>query len=276
VGQLLFYVPDAVDPRFTTPGAWFTCSGTLLTSTLVLTAGHCTYAIGADGAETSSAGGAGGNDVWIAFDEAPDFSGLPPSSGYVPDGNAQRYADWSTWLNAHSGWVRGTAHPHPQYDDAAFVLHDLGVVVLEEPVTASGGKFSHGQLAPLGYLDQFLTSPKNTQRFTPVGYGLNKVLPTGSEGGDTREKASVLLLDLRGVYGIPPGTSVKFSANNGKKHRGGTCFGDSGGPVFDGATNVVVAVTSFGISPNCTGTDGGYRTDQQDDLDFLAGFGVTP
>jgi hypothetical protein len=38
----------------------------------------------------------------------------------------------------------------------------------------------------------------------------------------------------------------------------------------------VVAVTSFGINPNCTGTDDEYRIDQADDLAFLAGFGVSP
>jgi hypothetical protein len=35
-------------------------------------------------------------------------------------------------------------------------------------------------------------------------------------------------------------------------------------------------VTSFGFSPNCTGIDGAYRIDQDDDFAFLAGFGVTP
>ena len=30
VGQLLFYVPDAVDPRFDDPGGWFNCTGTLI------------------------------------------------------------------------------------------------------------------------------------------------------------------------------------------------------------------------------------------------------
>jgi hypothetical protein len=276
VGQVLFYVPDAVDSRFTTPGAWFSCSGTLLTPTIVLTAGHCAFAIGDDGAPTTASGGDGGNDVWMNFSEAPDYTGFPASADYIPNNNQQRYVDRAAWLNAHPAWIRATAHPHPEYEDAVFFLHDLGVLVLDEAVTPSGGEFSRGQLAPLNYLDQFLASPKNTQRFTPVGYGLTKVLPIGVEGGDTREKASVLLLDLRGVFGIPPGTSVKFSANNGKKHQGGTCFGDSGGPVFDGVTNVIVAVTSFGVSPNCTGTDGGYRVDQQDDLDFLATFGVTP
>ena len=44
VGELLFYVPDAADSRFDDPGGWFTCSGTLLNSTIVVTAGHCTSA----------------------------------------------------------------------------------------------------------------------------------------------------------------------------------------------------------------------------------------
>jgi hypothetical protein len=269
-------VPDEVDPRFTDPGAWFTCSGTLLSPTLVLTAGHCTHAVGLDGAETSSSGGDGGNDIWINFSEAPDFTGLPPSADYIPDDNAGRYAARAQWLNDHPAWVRGTATSHPDFDPAAFFLHDVGVVVLEAPVAIASGQFSRGQLPPLRYLDRFLSSPKNEQRFTPVGYGLTRSQPKLTEGGDTREKASSKLITLKGVFGIPEGVAVKFSNNNGSKHSGGTCFGDSGGPVFDGATNLIVAVTSFGINENCRGTDGGYRLDQADDLAFLAGFGATP
>ena len=46
VGELLFFVPDEPDSRFDDPGAWFTCSGTLLNDHVVLTAGHCTYGVG--------------------------------------------------------------------------------------------------------------------------------------------------------------------------------------------------------------------------------------
>src|SRR4029078_11380588 len=78
------------------------------------------------------------------------------------------------------------------------------------------------------------------------------------------------------------GVDVGWSSNNGKPHRGGTCFGDSGGPTFptgDGKPsndNVVLTVTSFGIDENCSAGGGGYRLDQPDDLAFLATFGLTP
>ncbi len=271
VGQLLFFIPDEIDPRFTDPGAWFSCSGTLLSPTVVMTAGHCTDAIGLDGTPTSPSGGDGGNDVWLNFSEAPDFTGFPPSANYIPDDNAQRYIDRAAFLNAHPDWIRGTATSHPQFNEGPFFLHDVGVVVLEQPVVMP----THGRLPPLGYLDQFFATRRNEQRFTPVGFGLTRVLPILTEGGDVREKASSMLVSLTGL-GIPYGTAVMFSNNKGKTHQGGTCFGDSGGPVFDGDTNLIVAVTSFGISPNCTGFDGAYRIDQQDDLDFLATFGVTP
>src|SRR5215510_13694508 len=57
VGELLFYVPDEPDPRFDAPGSWFSCSGTLLNDHVVLTAGHCTHAIGLNGVSTTARGG---------------------------------------------------------------------------------------------------------------------------------------------------------------------------------------------------------------------------
>ena len=53
--------------------------------------------------------------------------------------------------------------------------------------------------------------------------------------------------------------------------RGGTCSGDSGGPVFLGApsSNLIVAVTSFGLNAICRGTDFAYRLDQADVLNWI-------
>ena len=84
-----------------------------------MTAGHCTFGTGLNGEPTAS--GSGGNDVWISFAETPDFGILPPSSEFIPDDNEGRYEAWSTALNASDEWIRATAYPHPQYDDAAFL-----------------------------------------------------------------------------------------------------------------------------------------------------------
>lgn len=272
VGELLFYVPDAIDPRFNDSGAWFTCSGTLLNSTIVVTAGHCTFAVGLNGTSTTAGGGAGsgGNDVWINFSEEPDFSMLPPSTNYIPDRNAERYADWSAALNASPQWHRANAFPHPEYDDNLFFLHDAGVLRLPAPVTMS----AYGQLPTLGLLDTLIKD--KSLRYTPVGYGLEKSGPKTAFGGDTRRKANEMLVNLNGVLGAGKGISAKFSNNKGRTHEGGTCFGDSGGPILRAGTRVLTAVNSFGISGTCTGTTGGYRLDQPDDLAFLASFGVTP
>lgn len=270
VGQLLFYMPDEIDPRFADPGSWFSCSGTLVSPTVVVTAGHCSHALGLNGASTLPAGD-GGNDVWVNFSEVPDLAGFPASGPYIPNDNEQRYIDRAAFLNAHPAWIRGTAHAHPDFASGPFFLHDVGVVVLDEPVALA----TYGRLPTLGYLDRYFATRRNQQRFTPVGYGLTKVLPILTEGGDSRQRATAQLLSLTG-QGFPYGTAAMFSNNQGRTHEGGTCFGDSGGPVFDGGTNLITSITSFGISPNCTGFDGAYRIDQADDLAFLATFGVTP
>ena len=54
--------------------------------------------------------------------------------------------------------------------------------------------------------------------------------------------------------------------------RRGTCCGASGGPVFLGGpnSNVIVAVTSFGLNALCRGTDFAYRLDRAEVLNWIA------
>jgi hypothetical protein len=269
VGELLFYMPDEIDPGFRDAGAWFTCTGTLLNATVVVTAGHCTYDLGHNGTSTTVGGGngSGGNDVWINFSEVPDFSMLAPSSSFAT--NTGRYTAWSAALNGSSQWHRATAYPHPLFDPNNFELHDAGILRLSAQVTMS----AYGQLPALTLLDQVL---KSKLHFTPVGYGLEKSGPKTAFGGDTRRDADVVLVNLNGVNGVGRGVAAQFSNDNGAAHKGGTCFGDSGGPIFMNGTRVVTAVDSFVTSDPCVGSTNAYRLDQPDDLAFLASFGVTP
>jgi hypothetical protein len=269
VGQLLFYVPDAIDPRFDEPGGWFGCTGTLIDADTVVTAGHCTYAVGVDGVVPEDPL-LGGTDVWFSVLEVPDRSILPPSTTYVPDRNDERYDEWSAALDASPTWHEAeTTYTHPEYVDAAFLLHDVGVVELSEPIVLD----EYGSLPEEDYLDRYDGPAKRTALFESVGYGLEDSGPKSSLGGNTRRKADQRLVSFKGAHGLRD-IAVVF-AFAGRGTTGGTCFGDSGGPTFDISTraiaeqNIIVAVTSFGMTSTCT-AGGSYRIDQPDDLAFLA------
>lgn len=78
VGEIMQFAADFVDPAFDDPGAWFVCTGTLVSATVVITAGHCTFGVGLDGESTTAGGRAesGGNDIWIDFSEAAHVAGF--------------------------------------------------------------------------------------------------------------------------------------------------------------------------------------------------------
>ena len=215
------------------------CSGTLLSSMLFLTAGHCTEAPAAH------------VEIWFAADVE---SGIP-ENGYPFDGD-----------------VGGTPYTHPQYNPNAFYLFDLGVVVLDKPMKMK----KYGALPQLDILDKLATK-RGTQNvtFTAVGYGLQESFPDAASWKENNVRVRMLahphLVQING--GLVGDFSLLLSNN---AHSGGTCFGDSGGPNFIGDTNVVAGVTSFGLNGNCAGTGGVYRVDRADDLEWLATFGITP
>jgi hypothetical protein len=287
VGQLLFYVPDVPNGIFEDNGGWFTCSGTLISPTVIVTAGHCTFGVGDDGESTTNdgedttaaEGGVGGNDIWFTTNEGDSpadadtepehWEGWPLTFDENGDLNfdteAERYAARVAWLESNPLWHRGEAYPHPEYNDNAFFLHDAGVVeLLGSGITG----VSYATIPSAGYLDKYARS-RADHFFEVVGYGLNASQKGGkvSIGGDTRMKAEP---KLNNIVSNPKNTYIQLSNN---PHTGGTCFGDSGGPTFDNTSSLLlVAVTSFGLSPNCTGIGGAYRIDQPDDLAFINSF----
>ncbi|GAA1507098.1 hypothetical protein GCM10009740_40920 [Terrabacter terrae] len=208
------------------------CSGTLLSPTVYLTAGHCTEAPAAH------------VEIWFAADVQ---SGVP-ANGYPTKGE-----------------VSGTPHTIPSYDPDAFFLHDVGVVVLDRPMAMS----TYGTLPGLNELDAL--KPRRSTTFTSVGYGLQKAFPDAASWKESALKIRMVahphLLQVNTGFTGPQSLLLSNNANTG-----GTCFGDSGGPNFLGSSNVVVGVTSFGINPTCGGTGGVFRTDRADVLAFVNGY----
>ena len=129
-----------------------------------------------------------------------------------------------------------------------------------------------GSLPTPGSLDD-LSPARGTLEtiFTVSGYGLTyrtndkDALPNIS----FRERlmATSTLVNLNSA--MNDGYNLQTQGNG--DDRGGTCSGDSGGPVFLGGPdeNTIVAVTSFGLNALCRGTDFAYRVDQAEVLAWI-------
>lgn len=228
VGTLLF-VQNGV--------GYYSCSGTLLSPTVMLTAGHCVEEYG------------NANDVtYVRFAENA-LEGL------------DSYRSVDQWLKKE--WIRAKeVIPHPRYDDyAEFPLtYDVGLVILSKPVHLD----EYGTLPKEGFLE---TLGSKDDRFTVVGYGMQGVINPFYQDDYARYVAHVSLVELNSTFA--GGASAKFTNSpGGGNGSGGTCFGDSGGPVFHGDTRTVGAIVSWGITP-CIGVDYQFRMDTATALDFV-------
>ncbi len=220
------------------------CSGTLLSPTVYLTAGHCT--------ETPAAH----VEIWFAADVQTNANRWLDAAKTIPNPNWNGYP-------LH-GDASGTPQTHPNYDPNRFFFRDLGVVILDTPHPMA----QYGVLPTQDQLDSLRPSVKT--RFTPVGYGLQKAFPDASSWKDQAVKVR-MYADPFLVQINTPGFTGDFSillSNNA--YSGGTCFGDSGGPNFIKGTRVIAGVTSYGLNGTCGGTGGVYRLDRSWNLNWLA------
>lgn len=246
--------PHVVALLFQQGASLYSCTGTLVTPYVVVTAGHCTEAAGQANTAT-----------WVR--NTPDID-----QAFAAE--RPNYPSTLAWLN--DTWVRGTAIPHPNYADyAAFPnTYDIGVVLLQLPINVP----VYATLPTLGQFD-FLATARGSigqRSAVVVGYGLQGKVPPFASDEWRRYQGVSSVLNLDAGYGTSGYQNFVFSNNPGKGGGpGGTCSGDSGGPAFwiDPATGqettVLMAVNSYSITPKCNGTDYQFRTDTRDALDFV-------
>lgn len=244
VGMLLF-----ADADF---NLWV-CSGTLIYSNSVLTAGHCT---------------SGAVLAWASFslnplDEFRAALGIPTGAPPAILGVPVTYDGFSFTSFPNTG--------------------DVGVVNL----FGSPSGVSIWPLADAGTLDGLATKRgvKNVS-FDLVGYGTQATNGLGLEGNKNFDYFNECVVDDRPgcrqdtflwarYFGTAKltnlnsantaGYNVQVSAAPGTG--GALCFGDSGGPIlYEGK---IVAVNSFVLNLECAGSGFSYRVDRPEILEWI-------
>jgi hypothetical protein len=182
-----------------------------------------------------------GTPVFVTFDPFP--------------GETSIYIQADAWYT-HPDFCLDCAPGLPGFD-----TYDVGVVILSEAVTDVG----FASLPEPGLLDGL---DLKSERFTIVGYGVQEFSvgggPPEPSAAATRFYATVRPINIRDRVGD---MFLKQSAN-----KGGTCFGDSGGPTFLTDQTTIVAVTSFVTNGLCRGVTYSQRVDRADILSFIEQF----
>ena len=248
------------------------CSGSLVSRTVFLTAGHCVSHPAAVRAEIWFDPGPIQIDIdyLLRLFLDPTFSGScyesPLFDGYPCKGDAG-----------------GTAYPHPDFcfpcgtGVQKEVNRDVAVIKLDEPVaTSSVSRLA--QLPPPGLVDTLQVG----RAVDLTGYGVSSQVrfpgkyspkpPPGSRwiGAGTRLYAPTEVVALNFANSDEfLRLSLNGSAADGG---GGFCFGDSGGPDLLGGTDTVLAVNSFVTNYNCNGVGYSQRVDVPDVLAWVRGY----
>jgi hypothetical protein len=213
------------------------CSGVLIEPHVLLTAGHCAEFLLSLDASAS---------VKVSFNGQPNFS------------------DPDDWVEVDDIIL------HPNYNFGFKAnRNDLGLLLLAETP-----RDVEPAILPMeGFLDTLRAEGKlrhgsNGAKFTVVGYGATLTWPPpDTTYSPVRRQAESEYRALLKAW-------LKMSQNQATGD-GGTCAGDSGGPIFwtepDGTedgTEILVGITSWG-DPNCVAVSFNYRTDISDTLHFI-------
>jgi hypothetical protein len=221
------------------PGPDLLCTGTLISRTVFLTAGHCTDFLESEGI----------TQAWVTFAPSYDEDAANPG-GLLP-------GTWTTDPKYGYSGQGGLSDPH-----------DLAVFVLNSPSATQPA-----QLPTANLLGNMTKKELLQQTFTAVGYGIardtKKTGPNAFTFDGARRYAFQTFSTMQSAW-------ITYSMNPSTGNAGG-CFGDSGGPHFLGGTqsNLIVSITAIGDA-TCRSTDKTYRLDTPSAREFLGRFVTLP
>jgi Trypsin len=242
----------------------FRCTGSLLSPTVFLTAGHCT--------------GAPAAHVEIWFEEGPVLTN--PAYAAAAAAAAPNPVPCVGFTGYPCvGDVGGTPHQNPGFCNPCgngghnFAAHDVGVVTLGAPRTALPSTYA--TLPSGGYADTLA----NKSPVDLVGYGVefqaqipgNQLPqpPPFYRWTGPRERNYAPSEILTGNFqGSDEHLKIALNPGGGS---GGTCFGDSGGPILQGGSSTVLGVNSYG-GLNCAGIGYAQRIDLPDILSWIRSY----
>ncbi len=226
-------------------------TGSLITSTTVLTAGHITQPPG---------------DIAFAW------VNNEPEAQWIVENNKILESEKIIAL----GWHKVLAwEAHPDYRAVGekgitdWITHDVGILTLEEPILLD----EYASLPEPGFVD---TLPKK-QGVDIVGYGVQVqvrgqgIPPPGNWGFINFGYRYGAIAQLVGGNDVISDEFMRLSANPAKG-KGGTAFGDSGGPILLAGTDTVLGVCSWGTNSNLAGISYEQRIDTADILDWIKHF----
>ncbi len=227
------------------PQKFLGCSGTLISPTVFLTAGHCTIWM------TLPEYSQFAEQIYVSFDWQIDQSESNPHPNH--------------WIKAEKLYV------HPLYGHDVGNLYDLAVITLPEGSTQG---IAPATLAREGFLDDLkMQGSLRDEEFLTVGYGIQADWEKGPpqffwERWGWRNFATAPLASLTPV-------NLYLNINeNAHPGSGGGCFGDSGGAVYlpQAGQNILVGLNSLRSDHNCRAMTSYYRTDTPWAQEFLNPF----